>query len=136
MLPLRRLSLADGGLGYIDEALVREVYNDSPLAQRAFPTWESFWEHTKAVHENTEQVQIGAFDTVCVGGLVLAPSMDPQVGLCLMALHTFIHPDYRSPWLLKALRKEARQVARELGVRWLVFPRRTPEGILHRYEEI
>lgn len=136
MLQLSRLSLPDGGLGFVEDYLVKAAWEGSPLIQRAFPSWESYWEHTKALHAETPQVHIGAFDMVCVGGIAFAPSMDPQVGLCLMALHTFIHPDYRSTGLLKALRREAQKVAQEAGIRWLVYPRRVPEGLLHRYEEI
>ncbi|AJT60832.1 hypothetical protein [Ralstonia phage phiITL-1] len=135
-LPARVL-VCEGGLGFMNEALVRSAWEGSPLAQRGFPTWESYWEYQKQFHADAYQVQIVILDgETCVGGIVLHPCEDAQVGECLLALHTFILPEYRSAANLRTLREKARRVAREAGIRWLVYPRGTPEGVLHKYMEV
>ncbi|UCR90935.1 hypothetical protein [Ralstonia phage RpY2] len=116
---------------------MKAAWEGSPLAQRAFLDWESYWQHQKKFHEGTQQAQIVLMDgETCVGGIVLHPCEDAQVGEALLALHTFILPAYRSVANLKALREKARWVAHQWDIRWLVFPRGTPEGVLHKYLEV
>ena len=125
-------------LGFMSEELVRSAYQGSPLAQRSFPTWESYWEFQKALHADLQQIQITLHtpDGSTVGGIVLCPVLDALAGESLMALHTFILPAHRSVTALKALRKEAREAARRAGYRWIIYPRGTPEGVLNKYQEV
>ncbi|MEI2606474.1 hypothetical protein V8O11_22150 [Erwinia aphidicola] len=118
--------------------LVAAAWEESPLIQRAFPSKAAYWDYQVRFHTGCQQVQITLHtpDGKPVGGIVLCHVEDAQVGDALMALHTFILPEYRSVANLMALRKEARWVACNSGIRWIIYPRRTPEGILHKHMEV
>ncbi|BAJ51823.1 hypothetical protein CJ97_gp35 [Ralstonia phage RSB2] len=125
-------------LGFMSETLVATAWAESPLIQRAFPTAAAYWEYQCRFHAGCPQVQITLHtpEGITVGGIVLCSVEDAQVGDALMALHTFILPEYRSARNLLALKREARWVARNSNIRWIIYPRRTPEGILHKHMEV
>lgn len=131
-LVCNRLDLPQGGLGNFTEQLAFWAWEDSPLLQRAFPTGFDFWIHSQRFHSNLPQVQYSLhseWSNGPVGGIVLSPTVDGQVGPCLVVVHSYLMPSYRgSLTLQRKLRKLALMECRTQSVRWLIITRQMPDG--------
>lgn len=132
-LQCERLWLPNGGLGHFDEWMAKRAWAESPLLQKAHKSPQDFWELCTLFHAGNPQVQLSIHDEdsygECVGGLALMETFDGQVGPALVAVHTWLHPNYRgSLTLQRTLRKMALQECRNQGCRWLILTRQMPDG--------
>lgn len=116
------------------EQLAHWAWEDSPLLQAAHPSGDAFWVHSQRFHGSIPQVQFSLHDPKdppedCVGGIVLTPTVDGQVGNCLVVIHNFLMGPYRgSLSLQRRLLRLALQECRDMGVRWLIITRQMPDG--------
>lgn len=130
-LQCKRIDLPQGGMGLFTEQLAFWSWEDSPLLQRAFPYGFDFWVHSQRYHSNLPQVQYALADSSGepVGGIVLTPTVDGQVGPCLVVVHSYLMPHVRgSLTLQRKLRKLALMECRTQSVRWLIITRQMPDG--------
>lgn len=126
-----------GGLTGFHKALGHMGWRDSKLSQKTpFAEW---WNWQKLVMSQDHSKVIFQDGRYAVGGILLVPSMDAQVGPCLIAYHQFLMERYRgsgSSWRIAI--KLAMQAARDRGLRWLVWTHRD-EGtgrIFYTYKEV
>lgn len=126
-----------GGLTGFHKGLGAIGWKDSKLAQNLpFGEW---WDVQREVMSQDHSKVTVIDGKYAVGGIILVPSLDAQVGPALVAFHQFLMHRYRnSPGVWRAAIKLAMQAARDRGLRWLVWTHRD-EGtgrIFYTYKEV
>lgn len=112
-----------GGLIGFHRALAHMGWRTSKLAsKRPFLEWYADQKEVLATPHSKVSLLDGKY---VVGGIILMPSLDAQVGPCLMAFHQFLMEPYRGSY--RAWREAIRlaeYAARDLGYKWLVWTHR------------
>lgn len=112
-----------GGINGFPPELGLLGWADSKLCQtQEFPVWWAQQVETLESMDHDKIVILRHGQTL--GGIVLVPGMDAQVGPCLQAWHQFIDPHYRGeiPW--RSVLRLAEKATRERGLGWLVWTHR------------
>ncbi|ATN92969.1 hypothetical protein HOT36_gp39 [Ralstonia phage RPSC1] len=145
-LEYKRGAFPSGGTGWVLPELLQDAWRDSTLLQRAWKNWIAFGiaqEDYLATQPNVQFAVFGEWhpDTerkILMGGICLAPSWDPQVGDCLVAIHNFITPAARgSSMVQRKLIRLALAEAADMGLRWLLISRTRPDGLqFTTYKEV
>lgn len=110
---------------------------DSKLCQsQEFPVWWAQQVQTLEGLDHDKVVVIRNGQTI--GGIVLIPSVDAQVGQALHAFHQFIDPAHRHEVPYRSILRRAEQAAQQRGLKWLVWTHRDESRgkIFYTYKEV
>lgn len=128
----------EGGLNGYPPELGFMGWADSKLCQtQEFPVW---WAQQVASLEDTDHDKVVILrNGQTLGGIVLVPGMDAQVGPCLLAWHQFLDPHHRGSFRLwREVLRTAARATRERGLKWLIWTHRDEASgrIFYTYKEV
>lgn len=115
----------DGGLGHYTKELGLAGWEDSKLAQKL--PFEDWWAIQCEVLDYTENYVVTLHDAegVSVGGVVLIPAYDAQVGKALSVWHQFLRTEHRgSAKLWREVLRASEDCARHAGLRFIIWTHR------------
>lgn len=137
-LAFKREGFPSGGTGWVTASLLKDAWYSSELLRKAWPNWLAFaiaQEDYLATQPTVQYAVFGDYspdteEDLLMGGICLAPSWDPQVGDCLVAIHNFITPAARgSSMVQRKLIRLALAEAADMGLKWLLISRTSPKGV-------
>lgn len=113
-----------GGLGVYSRGLGRAGWKDSILAQKL--PFDEWWALQVEVLSSTENYVVSVRDSERVlGGAVLIPTYDAQVGKAMSVWHQFLVPEARgSTRVWREVLRACDAVTRESGLRFLIWTHR------------
>lgn len=128
----------EGGMNGYPPELGLMGWMENPLCQsQEFPVW---WAQQVAALESSDHDKVVILlNGQTLGGIVLVPGQDAQVGDALFAWHQFIDPHHRgSARLYREVLRTAAQAARDRGLRWLIWTHIDPatRRIFYTYKEV
>lgn len=126
-----------GGLQGYPKELGFKGWSDSALCQRQ--PFEVWWEQQVDALETFDHDKVVLLvEDEPVGGIVLVPGMDAQVGNALFAWHQFITPHLRCKVSYRKLLRLAEQATRDRNLRWLIWTHRDESTgrIFYTYKEV
>lgn len=118
----------EGGLGHFSKKLGRAGWEDSKLAQKLhFDDWWTMQEQVLLTSENfIVSVREGR---KTLGGAVLVPSMDAQVGMALSVWHQFLLVDQRGSYRVwREVIRACQDAAKQAGYRFIIWTHRDQES--------
>lgn len=117
----------DGGRGAFTKSLGMAGWEDSKLAQKL--TFEDWWKAQREVLLNSENYIITVRDgRKSVGGVVLIPAYDAQVGKAMSVWHQFLKAEYRgSSKLWREVLRAAEACTKHAGLKFIVWSHRNEE---------
>lgn len=118
----------DGGLGHYTEDLAKAGWSDSKLAQKI--PFEEFWKSQLEVLDYSENyiITVHGSEGVPVGGVVLIPAYDAQVGKAMTVWHQYLKPEHRgSSRLWREVLRASETCTRHAGLRFIVWSHRNEE---------
>lgn len=128
----------EGGLDGYPPELGYLGWSDSKLCQtQGFPIWWA--QQEEALRDSDHDKVVILKDGQTLGGIVLVPGVDAQVGPALLAWHQFLNPHHRgSASLWRKVLMTARQAAAERGLKWLIWTHRDESSgrIFYTYKEV
>lgn len=132
-----KVEFISSGLGKLSKSLLYSGWADSELCRsRTFGEW---YDELVETFENTPHIQVNVEDEngYVVGTVMLADTLDAQVGFSMIAYHQFMIPEYRGGTIWRRVFRMCENVALAIDHKWFIWTHLKRNGrIVHTYKEI